>query len=84
LSYKEYEKMMVEQLETQIMEIQFLQSCFDKMDVNGDGTITAKEIAKTMGITREEADQLVKEGDTDNDGELNFDGTNFQSTFCND
>ncbi|XP_061183221.1 uncharacterized protein LOC133191487 [Saccostrea echinata] len=73
LSYKEYEKMMVEQLETQIMELQFLEKCFAKMDVNGDGTITAKEIAKTMGISRSDADELVKEGDMDGDGELTFD-----------
>ncbi|XP_048728924.2 calmodulin-like [Ostrea edulis] len=73
LSYKEYEKMMVEQLEAQMVELQFLQSCFEKMDVNGDGSITAKEIAKTMGITRAEADELVTEGDTNGDGELTFD-----------
>lgn len=75
LSYKEYEKMMVEQLESQIIEQQFLEQCFAKMDVNRDGTITANEIAKTMKISKAEADELVKEGDTDGDGELTFEGT---------
>nr|XP_022322543.1 calmodulin-like [Crassostrea virginica] len=72
LSYKEYEKMMVEQLESQILEQQFLEKCFAKMDVNKDGTITASEIAKTMKISKAEADELVREGDTDGDGELTF------------
>lgn len=75
LSYKEYEKMMVEQLESHIVEQQFLEQCFAKMDVNRDGTITAKEIAKTMKISNAEADELVREGDTDGDGELTFEGT---------
>eukprot|EP00105_Crassostrea_gigas_P007267 XP_011421458.1 PREDICTED: calmodulin [Crassostrea gigas] len=64
--------MMVEQLESQIVEQQFLEQCFAKMDVNRDGTITAKEIAKTMKISNAEADELVREGDTDGDGELTF------------
>lgn len=67
--------MMVEQLESHIVEQQFLEQCFAKMDVNRDGTITAKEIAKTMKISNAEADELVREGDTDGDGELTFEGT---------
>ena len=69
---------MVEQLESQILEQQFLEKCFAKMDVNKDGTITASEIAKTMKISKAEADELVREGDTDGDGELTFKGTSLK------
>ena len=50
---------------------------FDMFDVDGDGTISAKELAtvmRTLGQnpTEEEIENMIKEADKDGNGEVDF------------
>ncbi|KAK3088494.1 hypothetical protein FSP39_019880 [Pinctada imbricata] len=75
LNYKEFEAMMVDRMEAAAMEDKYLQEMFSQMDLDKNGRVSYKEIAKTLGISKEEAKELIKEADTSGDGKINFEGT---------
>ena len=55
-----------------------LTETFKALDINGDGTLSKDEImsgySKTVGITNEELDKLLKECDVNHTGKINYTG----------
>ncbi|XP_006891943.1 PREDICTED: calmodulin-like protein 5 [Elephantulus edwardii] len=54
-----------------------MQAAFRVFDVNGDGHITVAELKQAMGnlgveLSDEELDQMIREADTDKDGQVNY------------
>ena len=58
-------------------DIEFLKNKFKEMDTNGNGTISVEEFSEALkkenlSIPHEEIVAHVKEADTDNSGEIDF------------
>ncbi|KAM6214861.1 calmodulin-like protein 5 [Rhynchocyon petersi] len=54
-----------------------MQAAFREFDENGDGHITVAELKQAMGkmgvkLSEEEVDQMIREADTDKDGQVNY------------
>ncbi|XP_064622011.1 neo-calmodulin-like [Lineus longissimus] len=56
---------------------EYLKTCFEVFDKNGDGFITSEELRNIMTnlgekLTNEEVDEMIKVADIDEDGKLNY------------
>ena len=52
--------------------LQEVQSAFMRMDVNGDGTLTKREMLASDEFTAEEIEAIFELGDVDGDGEIDM------------
>lgn len=50
-----------------------LWNAFRKLDLNGDGKVSAQEIEKVLGAQREDVKKMIAEIDANGDGEIDFD-----------
>lgn len=74
--------MMKDRLIANRMEENFLREIFESMDCDGNGYISAEEVAKALKLTQEEADDLVREVDEDGDGRISYHGAYILYNFC--
>ena len=77
IDFKEFLCLMVKKMDDSDID-QELQDAFKFFDGDKDGYITSLELRNAMNnlgdeYTPEEAEEMVKEGDLDNDGKISFD-----------
>ncbi|KAJ8309973.1 hypothetical protein KUTeg_011838 [Tegillarca granosa] len=77
LSFKEFENLIKHHISTMEYEEAMMRAAFRRFDLNGDGSISKKEIVRILKETNvpnpeEEADRLIEEADLDGDGEIDY------------
>ena len=77
IDFKEFLCLMVKKMDDSDID-QELQDAFKFFDGDKDGYITSLELRNAMNnlgdeYTPEEAEEMIKEGDLDNDGKINYD-----------
>ena len=77
IDFKEFLCLMVKKMDDSDID-QELQDAFKFFDGDKDGYITSRELRNAMNnlgdeYTPEEAEEMIKEGDLDNDGKISFD-----------
>ena len=77
IDFKEFLCLMVKKMDDTDIDLE-LQDAFKFFDMDKDGYITSLELRNGMNnlgdeYTPEEAEEMIKEGDLDNDGKINYD-----------
>ena len=77
IDFKEFLCLMVKKMDDTDIDLE-LQDAFKFLDMDKDGYITSLELRNGMNnlgdeYTPEEAEEMIKEGDLDNDGKINYD-----------
>lgn len=76
IHYGEFEAL-VKYYEKEVGEEEIIKEAFQEFDLNGDGMISREELYKAMkevedDITMEQIDAMIKEGDTDKNGKIDY------------
>lgn len=78
VSFAEFEKVMMKQVSIKEYEEKVLKDSFRMFDLNGDGFISKHELKKILAaagdkMAEKEAEELLREADTNKDGKISYD-----------